>query len=359
MRARAAALLLACLPAAAAGSELLPIPLDQLLAAQASGATATLTARGLEITVSGYAHFVLPRPAEELEIAVEADGPVLLTWAASPPGGRPRPYGPPWRYVRVPESARTFRLDLRIADGWSPRAQPILLFSGGGRVIVHTLRMRAPAAGDAARAAFDRANLWAPESIGHTTINLLTPPFWSATRGVWLADVVAGLALVAFVAVLAAGRIRQGRLRPGLAIAVAALVAVAAWDVHLLARFLPMVNVALEPDPEARIRENVYVAPEVGALAALARSTLRRDERVGVAVAPNDWFAWETLCFNLEPRRCALVTANASEHAGLSGVDHLRTAELDAIVSYRGGPLPDGFVPVASVSPHAVVARRR
>jgi hypothetical protein len=345
-------------PAAAARADLRPVPFEQLQGRVRSGGPVALTARGLELDLAGFASIELPFAAEELEVEVEADGPVLLTWAARS-GPELRPFGPPWRYARLPAARETLRLDLRIVDGWHPRAQPVLVLGGGGHVVLHALRARPPTGGEEGRAAYDRAVLWAPESVGHTTINLLTPSFWSASRGVALADVIAGAALAAFAAVLAGVRARRGRWRPGLAVAAAALVAVGAWNVHFLARFLPMANLAFAPDPEARIRENYYFAPDVGALAALARATLREDERVGTMGAPNDWFAAQTLCFNLQPRRCAIVKPGAAEHAGISGVGRLREDELDAIVAYRAGPLPDGFVPVAAVSPHAVVARRR
>jgi hypothetical protein len=339
--------------------ELRPIPLEALRGRLDGRANTAFTGRGLELEVNGNAWVALPFTAQGLELDLEASGPVLLTWAARS-GSQLRFRGPPWRYAPVPRTRETLRLDLRIADGWSPSAQPVLLLTGGGTVVVHAIRARPVSSDpDEARAAHDRALLWAPESVGHTTINLLTPSFWSASRGIWLADVVAGVGLVAFVVVLAAVRLVRRRLRPGLALAAATVVAVGAWDVHFLARFLPMAKLSLTPDREARIRDNFYFDPELGAVVALARATLRPDERVGAMGAPNDWFHPQTLCFNLAPRRCAILKRGEQEHAGISGVGRLRSDEVDAIVSVGGGPLPEGFVPVAAVSSHAWVARRR
>jgi len=342
-----------------AATELLPVSLEKLRDRIEGRASTTLTGRGLEIQVSGRALVALPFPAQELELDAEADGPILLSWA-SLFGRRYRLYGPPWRYATLPRVPATVPLDLRIARSWTPSVKSVLVLKGTGTVVVHAMRQR-PVPEDLGDAllAHDRALLWAPESIGHTTINFLTPSHWSASRVTWLSDVVAGVAFAAFLAVLAVLLHRRRRLRPGLALAVAGLVALAAWDAHFLVRFLPMANLRFDPDPEARIRENYYFNPEFGELAALARATLRPDERVGTMGAPKDWFGPQTLCLNLAPRPCVIVKRGEAVHAGISGVGTLRLDELDAIVSFHGGPLSDGFVPVAAVNPQAVVARRR
>jgi hypothetical protein len=348
-------------PARSLGAELVPVSLDSLRGRIDGGPPVALTGRGLEIPVEGNAALALPFPAQELELDLEtaAGGPFLLTWA-NRSERQLRAFGPPWRYAEVPRARGTLRVDLRIAPGWAPSAQPVLLLRGAGTVAVHGVRaLPAPRDAEESRAAYDRAQLWAPESVGHTTINFLTPAFWSASRGTWLADVIAGAALAVLAGALAVARLRHGRFRLGLAAPLAALFALAAWDAHFLARFLPMANVSVEPDAEVRIRENYYFDPEFGALAALARATLRPDERVGAMGAPRDWFGPQTLCFAVAPRPCAIVKPGEAVHAGISGVGRLRSDEIDAIVSLRGGPLPDGFAPVAAVDGEALVARRR
>ncbi len=362
MPALLAAALAAVLPTLAAGAApvAVPIPLESLRGKLDTSAPHAFTGRGLELAVDGNTSLTLPLAAQVLELDVEADGPVLLTWTARTAGKPFHPFGPPWRHVTVPRRRAVVALDLRIVEGWTPAATPILVLTGAGRVVVHALRalplLTDPAE---ARAAYDRALLWAPESIGHTTINLLTPSYWSASREIWLSDVVAGVAALAFAATLLVSRLRGRPLHVGRALGVAGLVAVGAWNAHVLVRFLPMMTLRPTPDPEVRIRDHYEVAPDVGALAALARATLRADERVGTMGPPKGWFAPQTLCFNLAPRPCAIVVPGQAEHLGISGVGRLRTDELDAIVAHRAGPLPDGFVPVASLGASAVVARRR
>ena len=349
-RAAAALALAAALarPALADEPGLRPMPLEALLP-RVEGARGTLTARGLEIALSGNAFVPLPFPAEEVELDLEADGPVLLSWAARSGGRAARFLGPPWRYARVPRAPGTLRLDLRVAPDWTPSAQSVLFLRGGGTVVVHAARASpVPADRAEALAAQDRALLWMPESVGHTTINSLTPSYWSASRGTRLVDVVAAASLAVLVAVLAAPWLRGGRPSPGRALAAAALFAIASWDAHFLVRFLPVAKLSLEPDPEARIRDGYPFDPELGVLAALARATVRPDERVGAMAGPKNWFDTQVLCFDLAPRRCAVVRPGEREYLGLAGVERLRPDEIDVIVALGGGPLPDGFVPVGA-----------
>lgn len=358
----AAGLLLALASPAASGAELVPVPLASLAARLDATLPHALTPAGLELSVDGNANAALPLAGQVVELDVESSGPVLLTYASRTPGRPFHPFGPPWRHLTVPRARTRVALDLRTTEGWTPAAVPVLGLTGAGKIVVHGVRVlpleRDP---EAAATAFDRARLWAPECLGHTTINFLTPSFWSASRGIWLSDVVAGAAAVAFVVALVFWRLRRRRLDVPRALAVAALVAAGLWNVHLLVRFLPAFKLRPTPDVEARIRENYEVAPDVGALAALARATLRPGERVGAMGVAKGWFAPQTICFNLAPRRCAIVNAGTGEtvHAGISGVGRLRDDELDAIVAYRAGPLPPGFVPVAALGSSAVVARRR
>jgi hypothetical protein len=353
----AVAALAAAAPASRA-DELRPVDLQTLRAGIVTPGQLAATPRGLELQVEGNTHLELPLRAQVLELDVEASGPVLLTWAARSSGQDFKAFGPPWRHLTLPRRRSPVTLDLRIASGWTPGAQIILVLTGTGRVVIHGVRTL-PVGHDpeASRAAVDRANLWAPESIGHTTINLLTTPYWSLTRRVPLANVIAGAAALLALGALGAVALRRRVARPELALAAGALFALGAWDLNFLVRFLPMLHLAPTPDVEVRIRDHYDVAPEIGALAALARQTLRPDERVGAMGPPVGWFGPQTICFNLAPRPCVIVRPGEAVHAGISGVGRLADDELDAIVAHRV-PLPPGFVPVASLGPSAVVARR-
>ncbi len=355
-----AALVLAVLarPALAAPA-LQPVPLDRLRDRLDPSVRSTLTPEGLAFEVSGPTRVQLPFVAEELELVVEADAPILLIWAVQV-GAEPTPWGRPWRYQTLPRRSTAIRFDLKTVAGWTPSAHPALGFDGEGRVLVRSIRALAPR-GDVsqAREAYDRARFWAPESVGPVLINSVTPMSWCETCGTWLADVVALVALVTFGAVLAGLRLRRARWRPGTALAAAALVALALWNGYTLVRFAPMANVRPTPDAEERIRTNYYYLQEFGALAALARATIGPQERVGAISSPRGWFAPQTLCFDLAPRRCVIVRQGEQVHTGIADVGKLRTSDLDVIVSYRASELPPGFVPVATVGPRAFVARRR
>ena len=172
---------------------------------------------------------------------------------------------------------------------------------------------------------------------------------------------VAGIAAVAFAIALGISWRRRGR--PGVARGLAAGVLVAAglWNAHALVRLLPAFHLRPTFDVEERIRDHYDVAPDVGALAALARATIRPGEKVGALSLPKGWFAPQTLCFNLFPRPCVILSDGAAgpEHAGIMGVGRLRESEVDAVLGYRAPALPPGFAPVTGVGPTAVIARRR
>lgn len=358
LRRLAAVSLALVLPAAArAAPGDVELSLAELAPRLESTAAVTLGPAGLELALTDQHVVVLPFAAEELELELEGDPRVLLSWLTQ----GPEPLGviqPPWRYRVVPRARTTVRLDLRQTAGWEPGRRAVLLLDGSGRVVVHRMAARLPP-GDRARALADgdRAALWAPESVDHRTVNVLTPSYWSASRGIWLADVVAGVAAAGGIAVALALRGRRGRAGP--ALVAGAVVALAAWDAHLLVRLLPALGPPAALDAEARIRDGYPFAPELGALAAAARATLRADERVATVGAPGDWFPPEALCFNLAPRRCAMIRPGERVHPGIQRVGSLRDDEIDAIVAYRGGPPPPGFDVVAQLSPRAWVARRR
>jgi hypothetical protein len=353
-----AAALAVATPARAGDDALVPIPLDAVAGRLRATPGVHATPAGIEVAVDGQEYLAFPFAATGLELDVEGQGPVLLTWASLNDGGAAR-FGPPWRYVRVPDGASTLRLDLLATAGWTPRSQPILFLDGAGRVVVRAIRARPPSPEpERNRAAYDAVRRWAPDSTSHSTINFLTPAYWSASDGTWFADVAAAVGLAALAVTLGVSRLRGGRLRPRLAVAVGALAAFAVWDAQFAIRYLPMTRLAWEPDPDARVRDGYSFRPEFGALAALARTKLRPGDRVEVIARERDWFAGQTMCFNLAPRPCVFANPGTGLRRGISGVGKLEDGEIDAVVTIRNGPLPPGFVEVGRVSPTLVVGRR-
>jgi hypothetical protein len=362
-----APVLVALLPLAALAREPLEeIPLPQLAASLQTSTPGTLSARGLDFNIGPEgAILVLPLPGREMvELSVVTDSIFTMTYAALTRRGERLHgsiFGPPWRYVTLSPGAATLRLDLFRTAQWSPESLPVLKFDGAGRVTIsHVRAVAAPGSTEAASEARDRDVFWAPESIGQTTINYLTPRMWSVSANVYLDEILAGVFFAVAAVVLVASRLFRGRFAPAAALAAAALVATLASDASFLAGFLSVANTSLTLDADARIRAGYPFAPELGALSALARHTARSDERVGVMVRPTDWFLAQTLCFNLAPRRCVRMEPGQAEYAGISGVTHLRDDEIDVIVSFTGdATLPAGFVPVARLTPRALIARRR
>ena len=169
---------------------------------------------------------------------------------------------------------------------------------------------------------------------------------------------------VAFVLLAVGGPLAWLALRrrwiPAPFLAVAGVALALAGNAVFLVRAWPALALRPRTDAGERLRENLHFAPALGALTALARESIGPGERVGVQAKPNDWFAWETVCFHLAPRPCVRVVPTAIAHEGLPGVERLVTDQLDVVVYLdAGAPLLPGFSSVASVGPGAFVARRR
>lgn len=314
---------------------------------------------GLHVAIEGAGFVELPLPgAQELELELAVQGLVTMTYASD--SGQVSIYGPPWRYRGLDEGLSSVRVDMRRTRDWGPTAKPVLVFRGTSTITLRELRfLSAPGTVSEALAALDRSSFWAPESIGHTTINFLTPAYWSLSRNELLPPRIAVFAgLVGLLVFLSRG-ISGKRWRTGPVVAIACLSAFVTWDVYFLVRFLPITARAPRLSPEARIRENYYFDREFGELAALARGTLDLDEHVGVMGHDGDWFTKQTLCFLLFPRRCTVLEPEGDEGTGPS-IAPGRLEGIDAIVFRSASePLPPGFEPVARLSSQAFVARRR
>jgi hypothetical protein len=338
------------------------IPLRVLAPQIGATSPIRIEADGLRLDVDGRTGVFLPLAgAEVIEIDYRAAGPLLLTWLSATGTTTPMPRTPPWHHEALRQGPGRLALDMRATPAWSPDRVPFLLLEGSGSLVVTGMRVRPVPAGPAERRrSVDSAQLWGPLRIGHTTINWIDPPMWSLTDGVTLGERLGA----AFVAAALAGALLvlalRRRWRPAAPIAVVAVACALAADAVFAVRAWPALNLAPPSDAGARLRRNLSFSPETGALAALARETLGPSERVGVQVAPEAWFAWETVCFHLAPRPCVRVDPAATVHEGLSGVHRLTAADLDAVVySHAPTPLLPGFAPVARVGANAFVARRR
>jgi hypothetical protein len=348
-------------PAVASASAFETVPLSFVERYAESDGPTLLTPTGLVLPVSRSQTLVLPLPGlDRLELDLVSEGHFRLVWTnenAADVGGSTPP--PPFLVIRPGPS--TISLDTLIAPSRDPGSRPVLEFLGSGTLTITGARASRATGGReelARRAAL--ATLLAPQTIWPATINFLQRPLVSASPACWFDDAVALLsALAAAVAVAAAWRRmgRRGALAAGLV--AACLTATLLSDALLLVRFLPAFRLAPTPSPEERIAENYYFHPELGVVAALARSTLPVTDRVGVIGPPGDWFSSQTLCFNLAPRPCVRIDGKGPTYGGISEVERLAIDQLDSIVvvSSDAAP-PPGFQSVAAVNRFSFVARR-
>ena len=81
--------------------------------------------------------------------------------------------------------------------------------------------------------------------------------------------------------------------------------------------------------------------PTLGALAALARDTMRPGERVGVQSGAEDWFVWETTLLPppAAPRACRWSRV-PSDFEGLAGTDDSSADHIDVLVYHQAAGTP-------------------
>lgn len=338
------------------------IPIASIVDGIRSTGELTLRPEGLSFPVEGWVAVFLPLPnVEILEVDYHAQGHVQLTWGSAKGTSAPSPQTPPWHHERLGPGKGRATLDLRTTPAWSPDRVPILHFEGTGEVVLTGLRARPSLPGpEAATQARDEAFRWAPLRVGHTSINFLDLPRWKDSKDLSLYGVLGGAFLLAACGGLL-GLLALGRgWRPAPVLAVAAVAAILAGNAAFLVRAWPVLHLAPVTDSGERLRRNMDLHPTAGALAALAREAVGPGERVGVQSGPADWFAWETICFHLQPRPCARVVPGAKAFEGLPGTEPIPADRIDVVVYLQArDPLLPGFAPVASLGPRAFVARRR
>jgi hypothetical protein len=353
-----AASLVAAAPASA--SPLETVPLVFLERNTQSSAPVQLTQVGIVLTVVQDQTLVLPLPGvDRLVLDLIAEGHFRLAWTNESPAGVGGTAQPP-PYLVLRPGRTTVDLDLLIDAPSDPRARPVLSILGSGRLIIAAARA-SRITGDPAELSrrADLATLLAPQTIWPASINFLHRPLLSSQPELWFDDVVALLAALAATAAAIASWRRYGRTRALAAGLVAAcLTAALLSNALMLIRFLPAFRLEPTSSPEDRIRDNYYFQPELGALAAVARSTLPPTDRVGIIGPAGDWFTAQTLCFNLAPRPCVKIEGNGPRYAGISEVERLALDELDALVVLADASPPSGFIAVAGIGPYAFVARR-
>jgi hypothetical protein len=352
---------------ARSGGGLLPVALLALAAGCAGSSHSgfeelPLPPGGTTVRVDSPKAVVFPLTGiEEMEIEYRASGHLHLTYATADGPEAAGGWQIPWRYLPLRAGTGTLRLDFRTTQGWLPTRAPFLRIAGTGEFVVTRVRARHSGRNQQeSMESLDRAWRWAPVSVGHYSINLLDLSYWEATRGTLLFERLGWVFLALVAGGSAAVALFRRRWWPGPAVALAAVVTMGLGNVVFLARLVPALDLHPPPGVEERIRDNYRFDAEIGPLAALARATLLPGDRVAVMAPPDAWFQWETLCFNLAPRRCVFLHPGAEEHTGLQGIDRLALRDVDAIVTFHpGAPLPPGFAPVAILNPNALVARRR
>jgi hypothetical protein len=317
--------------------------------------------RGVEFDVGRPATLLLPfRGVPILELDLTTSAPMVLTYASKLDGRNLIINAAPWRRVELPGGGRSVTLELRATRGWSESARPALLFAGAGNVELTALRVgEAVLDRAAARDDGDRAFFWSGESPTISSVNLIAPPTWSQGGGLPFADRVAIASALAGLLVALLLRWRTGRWVPGPALATTALLVVGLPGAYGALRFLSAWRLTPIEDPEERIRSGYALSPQLGELAVLSRARLGPGDRVGVIGKPEDWSGPQTLCFNVAPRRCAIVREGEEPSRGISGVGRIPTAELDVLVALDvAASPPPGFVEVARVGPGTYIARR-
>lgn len=316
---------------------------------------------GLELAVDRTASCVLPiRGARRLTLSYEAGSSFRLDWTPMPTRADKnwRPDSQFMQGLAIAPGPGRCELDLRPSPDWQGDSQVVLIFEGTGRFAIQaaTADYLEPEARGAAEKRW--AFFWLPERARHTTVNLVTPVYWDIRTGrSW--TVVWGWATTVLLVLAALVAWFWRPLRAPYRLPLLALACVMVYQVHMLIRFWPMLHKELLATADECIRDN-YFSPEFGQLAATARKTIPMDATVQIAGKPGDWFAPQTLAFNLAPRSCGIKNKKRETYRGIGGLTGIRPEDADYFISFYGaGTPPPEFIKIYEQSPQVFIARRQ
>lgn len=332
-----------------------PIDFQTILPRIQSSAPGGVVNGGLAFKVEKSLVLILPLPAvQSIEFDAETDGYFTLHWLAEANAPLSPNMIPNMTLLR---GTTHCDLDMRICQNWSRESLPRLEIVGAGTLTLKNLAMTRIHPDTDIAATRATAQFWAPERIRGTTINFLTPVYWSSEGGYsW--TFVWGCAFAVFFAIYAIVSISQKKLRKPSLVALSCLAWVLIYQLQFVIRFYPMLNKGVLVSNDDKLR-NYPLSPGLGQLVVMAKEAIPENAQVIIDAKKDDWSA-QILCFNLAPRRCGYKLIADDKLAGIMQANTISIPEATYWVSYFGEtPLPKEFEKVYSQSALLFVARRK
>lgn len=295
---------------------------------------------GVTFEIDKNARILLNLPKlKRLKLEYSADGYFKLEYVSHKKGFPLLSYNPFLRGFALRKGEGELVIDLRHTENWGIDSLPVLFIRGNGKLKIKKLVTETISPDDGPVAyQKDTAFFWMPERYTHTSVNSITPVFWSYSDKIFFTSVLAVLYGIALALLYLLSTRKKSIAFSKLLPAVSALFAFI-FMTHFGLRFYPTLHAGLFLSPEEK-RESYYIEPELGPVINAARKHLTTANRVIVIGRDDDWFAKESICFHISDRECGFLKSEEI-YLGLSYVDKVTWETADAVVSYNSREEPD------------------
>lgn len=259
--------------------------------------------------------------------------------------------------MKIREGDDEIHINLKDTINWDYDSYPYLIIEGTGKLILETVSGSVVSDKSSIKKEKDRAFFWRHEQIRSMSMNFLTPVYWSYTSGYLWPDVLALLFFVIAIPVTSISYFNGKDFRKSFT--TISIITVIIFNAHFIIRFIPVVNFGFYLPNKEKIRK-YYFRDDFGNLVADAMEMVNTSDKAAFMGPQRDWFAKETLCFNIAPTPCVYYEPDSKKLKGLMDVYGIESSDINVVVSYNSDYLlPPGFKKILIQNKNSFIARKK